>query len=392
MSEKNYANIMMIGRTGVGKSSFLNYLLDTDDFKTGKGEPVTQGFETLEFENINGLPIRVYDSKGLEVIDLNAIKNNIISYLKKTCGDNDPMKWIHSIFYCVSVKRARFEPEEVNLIKEICSSISQTVHIVFTHCDSPDSGADLEKHIRDSLNMKNIKFIRVNSVTTKKRTGVQTEPFGREEALDTIFSVLWSDIAYRVSHQYAKEFKKSLDNLYYEMCSMFDSVTNKMTTLNVIKEFINEGGMDDMLEDASDRYEENRDAEMERLSQKYTAIINPVVDFYNNYSDGLGYRIQALDFIDFVPDECLERMEDLDFDEILENSRMGRLMEEIDDADDDSLFGMLKMIGKAVGMLLRIQSLLKDVIYDIKYEFRKTLPTEDEIAEEMYRQLLEAIK
>ena len=397
MNNKNYANIMMIGKTGVGKSSFLNYLLQSNRFKAGltesKSGGVTQGFETSVYDNINGIPLRVYDSKGLEVKDFAVIKDDLINYLKKQCGDSDPLKWIHSIFYCVSVKNGRLEEPEIRFINDICGSISQTIHIVLTNCNAPDSPQvlEMEKYIRTILKSSKVKIIKVNSVETKGRL-FKGKQFGREEALETIFSVLWSDIAYRVSHQYAKEFRKSLDNLYYNMSSTFDYAVSKMTTINVIKEFINEGGMEEMLDDASDKYDEDRDAEMERLSRKYISIINPLIEFYNDYSNGLGHRIEMLEFSDFIPDDCLERMEDLDIDEIVENSRMGRLMEEIDDADDDTFFGALKMFGKTIGMLLRIQSLLKDVIIDIKYEFRKTLPTEDEIAEEMYQQLMEAVE
>lgn len=396
MSEKNYANIMMIGKTGVGKSSFLNYLLQDNKFKAGtfaNSGGVTQGFETSVFDNVNGIPLRVYDSKGLEVKDFDVIKNDLLNYLKNQCGNSDPLKWIHSIFYCVNVKGGRLEDKEISFINDICGSISQTIHIVLTNCDSPDSTKviEMENYIRSILKNSKTKIIKVNSVETNSRIA-KCKQFGREEALETIFSVLWLDIAYKVSHQYAKEFRMSLDHLYYNLSSTFDSAVSKMTTINVIKEFINEGGLDDMLEDSSDRFEEKRDEEMEKLSQKYTAIINPLIEFYNNYSNGFGYRIQMLDFCDFMPEECLERMEDLDVDDIVENSKMGHLMEEIDDADDDSFFGMLKMLGKTVGLLLRIQSLLKDVIIDIKYEFRKTLPTEDEIACEMYKRLIDAVE
>ena len=147
---RDYANIMVIGRTGVGKSSFLNYIIDKEKFKTGKGEPVTMHFDTLEFESVDGIPIRVYDSKGIEVKDLAIIKDETLDFIGKTCGDSDPMKWLHSIFYCVNLASARFELEEARFINDICRTISQTVHIVLTHCDAPDSEAvkKMEDHIK----------------------------------------------------------------------------------------------------------------------------------------------------------------------------------------------------------------------------------------------------
>ena len=105
MSERTYANIMLIGKTGVGKSSFLNYLLQDNRFKAGvpgHSGGVTQGFETSVYDNVDGLPLRVYDSKGLEVLDLEKLKSELINYLKVQCGNTNPLEWIHSIFYCIT--------------------------------------------------------------------------------------------------------------------------------------------------------------------------------------------------------------------------------------------------------------------------------------------------
>ena len=43
MKEK-YANIILLGRTGVGKSSFINYIIGKEICKTGNGKSVTQTY------------------------------------------------------------------------------------------------------------------------------------------------------------------------------------------------------------------------------------------------------------------------------------------------------------------------------------------------------------
>lgn len=389
--EKNYANVMMIGKTGAGKSSFLNYLLDIDEIPTGKGEPVTQGFNKYEFENVNGLPLRVYDSKGLEVEDLVHIKSDIINYIKTSCGNSDPTQWLHSIFYCVNVKSARFHDEEIRFINEICGAISQTVHIILTHCDTPvsDSVIEIENYIKSVIPCKNIRTIKVNSVETRKRNGTFFERFGRDEALDTIFNVLWSDIATRVSNEYAAELYNSLKKHMTIVRNACDSVSSRMTTLTVIKELINDGGFDSILDSAFQKFENEIDEEQERLSKKYTEIINPLVEFCNEYSDGLGYGISFFECGDFLPDKCLEKIDNIDIDYIFDHTSMGRIIREVDDIDDSSFWGVVKMAGKMVNVLVRIQSLFKEVVRDIMWEFDKALPTKEEIANEMYELLME---
>lgn len=61
-------NVLIIGKTGTGKSSFANYLFDVDKFTTGSGEPVTswaENFQAYHFKK-NGIKINVFDSVGLE--------------------------------------------------------------------------------------------------------------------------------------------------------------------------------------------------------------------------------------------------------------------------------------------------------------------------------------
>ena len=60
-------NAVIIGQTGVGKSSLINYLYGEKIAETGVGKPVTtNGFHEYDFE-LNGLPVCLFDSWGLEV-------------------------------------------------------------------------------------------------------------------------------------------------------------------------------------------------------------------------------------------------------------------------------------------------------------------------------------
>lgn len=65
VNKKKY-NILVIGKTGVGKSSFINYFLGQDVAETGTGKPVTKpGFYEFSFA-MEGFPVILYDSWGLE--------------------------------------------------------------------------------------------------------------------------------------------------------------------------------------------------------------------------------------------------------------------------------------------------------------------------------------
>ena len=60
-------NLLVLGKTGVGKSSLLNYLFGEAVAPTGAGRPVTgQGLFRCRPFAYRNLSITVYDSWGLE--------------------------------------------------------------------------------------------------------------------------------------------------------------------------------------------------------------------------------------------------------------------------------------------------------------------------------------
>lgn len=395
MSDKQYARIMMIGKSGVGKSSFLNYLLDGNYFQTREGERGTTGFDTLEFDDVNGIPLQVYDSKGLEVLDLEEIKTELIEFIKGECNQSDPRKWLHSIFYCVNAKNDGFEQAEENLISDISKSISQTVHVVITHCD-PDSPKvkELENYIRSRPILKdlNIHIIKVNSTETRKRNGTVYPAFGREQALKEIFELLWSDMAYKISAQYASECYYCFWSMYSELFSWLDSLVKQCSTIKVLKAEIKDVDIEEMLGVSWDDLEKKLDQKIDQLGEKYKLIINPLVEFYNRYSNGLGYRIEMLDVEDFIPEETMRKIDEIDIDDVLSRTKIGKLGQQIEECDESNTWEMIKMIGKGVGALMRVKSLIKEVITELKLLIRPLLPTEEDIQNEMYRVLMEQIR
>ena len=57
-------NIMVLGKTGVGKSTLINNLFSEKIVETGIGRPVTQEIKKIEKE---GFPLALYDVPGLEL-------------------------------------------------------------------------------------------------------------------------------------------------------------------------------------------------------------------------------------------------------------------------------------------------------------------------------------
>lgn len=389
MNNLDYANIMMIGKTGVGKSSFLNYLLQENIFKAGtfaSSGGVTQGFETSVFNDVNGIPLRVYDSKGLEVKDFAIIKNNLINYLKEQCGNSDPMKWIHSIFYCVNVKGGRLEDSEINFINDICGSISQTIHIVLTNCDTPNSSQviEMENYIRSILKNKKTKIIKVNSVETNSRVG-KYKQFGREEALKIILNVLWSDMCTRVSNNYADEYYNCINNQIAEFRKLIDRIADNLTLPKIINGAIKDD-FDSILGKADD-FEMAIDKSANELSDKYTSIINPLISFYKKYVGVFGFSTNLMAIMSFEPDAYASSI--IDIDKAMDKTEMGRFIKQLESAEDSEDIGeMFSVFGKSLKMLFTLKKTMHYFAFDLTDEMKKQLPSKEKIANEMYLKIM----
>ena len=211
MSITQHANLIVLGHTGAGKSSFINYLIGQELLKTGKGQPVTQNFDAYKEDKAFGLPTCIYDSRGLEVAEFKEMSDKIIRFIQEKCEKDDIYQWIHTIFYCINRTRARLDDSERNLIRRIQEETMRTVHVVLTNCDGSSDDDAMKKYVRDALG-RDTHIYCVSSVAEKTRRGT-TEQFGRKEIMEGIFKVLWGDILHVMAKRTANQFSHHFENV-----------------------------------------------------------------------------------------------------------------------------------------------------------------------------------
>jgi len=128
-------NIIILGNTGVGKSTLLNTVLKEKLAKTDFGDACTMGVpKPYESEKAKG--IRIWDSRGIEngkynlEITFNDVKNTIESLIK----ENNPDKFIHCIWYCI--RSNRFTEEEADNLKNCYHSYIEKLPIIVVFTQS----------------------------------------------------------------------------------------------------------------------------------------------------------------------------------------------------------------------------------------------------------------
>lgn len=207
-------NIIITGKSGVGKSSFLNYLVDREVFKTGIGEPVTPDyFDNIDFvDPKHGIKYCLYDTKGIEPDTTTECVNKIIEQIQTRDQSDDVFDWIHTVYYCFSASSKRIEPFEVDFIKELLLK-GVSVVILLTKRDLV-SDSDL-KNLKDQF-VKDIgdkiQLVPVCSVAVRTRKG-SSERSGKEDVLKASFLGLWDKLALRLPMDVVAYFE-DLSNYY----------------------------------------------------------------------------------------------------------------------------------------------------------------------------------
>jgi len=121
-------NIIVAGRTGVGKSSLINAAFRENIAETGMGDPVTSSIRLIEKA---GVPVKIYDTVGLELnYDTQKASISEINELIRTHQNKDVTEMIHLIWYCVSVESERFENVEEEFLRNIASNNVPTMVVL----------------------------------------------------------------------------------------------------------------------------------------------------------------------------------------------------------------------------------------------------------------------
>jgi len=105
-------NIIIAGKTGVGKSTLINSVFRGELAKTGSGQPVTQRTEEISKE---GHPITIIDTKGLELEDYEKIIGELTEVINERSAEHDENKHIHVAWLCIHEDGRRIEDAEKKL-------------------------------------------------------------------------------------------------------------------------------------------------------------------------------------------------------------------------------------------------------------------------------------
>ncbi len=107
--EKPKMNILLMGATGVGKSSLINALFGKEIAKAGVGKPITQHLEKYIDEK-KGLIL--WDTKGIEDKDYHDTMQSIKKEMEDSFKTLDEKEAIDVAYLCVKETSSRVQERE----------------------------------------------------------------------------------------------------------------------------------------------------------------------------------------------------------------------------------------------------------------------------------------
>jgi GTP-binding protein EngB required for normal cell division/uncharacterized protein (DUF697 family) len=136
--ETQKPNLVVVGGTGVGKSSLINRIFGYDIAKTGDGRPITTGINKYEPQN---LPLVFFDTEGYEVAkdgtqNRTNFETKVIPEIEKM-NAGELKDQVHLVWYCISITNHRVTEYDKLNIKYFIAHNMKTA-IVFTQCDNDE--------------------------------------------------------------------------------------------------------------------------------------------------------------------------------------------------------------------------------------------------------------
>ena len=216
-----HINFIVVGKAGVGKSTFINEALLLPEYKRaeeGDGESVTRISSLYISEKLR--MIRMWDTPGL---DDKVSKDDILKEIQRLIEDGSqqgPDHYINIILYCTFGLDQRFQKEDEELIKAIMKIYPfENLPVIITQLKSymPLIAHNMEKVIRDVLKKydeKIVEKIEIKSIVSRDclDQGSYIKAHGIPELLRLSFDIMGRSIASATCKKISEEIENLCKN------------------------------------------------------------------------------------------------------------------------------------------------------------------------------------
>lgn len=148
-------NVLIAGRSGVGKSTLVNSVFRGRLATTGQGEPVTK---TTRLISKQGVPLAIWDTRGLEMADFDETLGELTRLVEERAGEPDARNRVHVAWLCVHEDGRRVEEAE----RKLCRALKEHVPVlgVITKARRDDGfRAEVQRLLPEAGNVVSVRAI-----------------------------------------------------------------------------------------------------------------------------------------------------------------------------------------------------------------------------------------
>lgn len=153
-------NVMILGKTGVGKSTLINNMFNKKMADVGVGKPITKDIKKITLPDF---PLAIFDTPGLELsgdFNVDSLMDAVVNEIDKGIRSGDISQAIHCIWYCISTPSHRIEQTEIDFLKKFLGKTSEydvPVIVVLTQSYSKRDAQKLKSEVeKENLPIVNI--------------------------------------------------------------------------------------------------------------------------------------------------------------------------------------------------------------------------------------------
>jgi uncharacterized protein (DUF697 family)/GTPase SAR1 family protein len=180
--ERGHLNILVAGRTGVGKSTLINAVFQGNFATTGQGRPITKNTTEIKKE---GVPISIFDTRGLEMGDFSVTLGALKDLVIERNNLSDPTKHIHVAWICIVEDLRRVEQAEIDLVSMLVKYQIPVIAVI-TKARSDQGFSNEVKQILSSVNS----VVRVRAIAEEFDEGQVLAPMGLQNLVALTMEVV----------------------------------------------------------------------------------------------------------------------------------------------------------------------------------------------------------